>query len=184
MKIGPKTSSESNTLSGILFGAILAPFWLHVGSILGPISFPKPFRIALGSSRDASRKWLWFRTSFAGSAGGSWRGVDVTWRGAGVAAAFESQRHSGQKCCKYGGGSGGGEKWGPKGGGFSQKNPWPPSGDWSHARPSGPLISYAVRPPLFERARPGGSQYASRKPPRRLTSRHVYWYLRAFAFQC
>ena len=39
------------------------------------------------------------------------------------AAAFESQRHSGQKCCKNEGGSGGGEKWGPKGGGFSQKNP-------------------------------------------------------------
>ena len=56
MKIGPKTSSESNTLSGILFGAILALFWLYVGSILGPISFPKPFKIALGSSRDASRK--------------------------------------------------------------------------------------------------------------------------------
>ena len=78
MKIGPKTSSESNTLSGILFGAILAPFWLHADSILDPISFPKPFRIALGSSRDASRKWLWFRISFAGSAGGSWR--DLAWR--------------------------------------------------------------------------------------------------------
>ena len=49
------------------------------------------------------------------------------------AAAFESQRHSGQKCCKNEGGSGGGEKRSPKGGGFSQKNPWPPSGDWSHA---------------------------------------------------
>ena len=84
MKIGPKTSSESNTLSGILFGAILGPFRLHVGSILDPISFPKPFKIALGSSRDASRKWLWFRISLAGSAGGSWRGVDVTWRGADV----------------------------------------------------------------------------------------------------
>ena len=32
--------------------------------------------------------------------------------------------------------------------------------------------------------RRGGSQYALRKPPRRLTAQHVSWYLRAYAFQC
>ena len=94
-------------------GSFLEPFWLHIGSILDTISFPKPFRIALGSSRDASRKWLWFRISFAGSAGGSWRGADAALTRLAVAAAFESQRHSGQKCCKNEGGSGGGEKRSP-----------------------------------------------------------------------
>ena len=35
MEIGQKKSSESNTLSGTLFGAILGQFWSHFGPEIG-----------------------------------------------------------------------------------------------------------------------------------------------------
>ena len=54
MKIDWKTSSESNTLSGILFGAILGPCWLHVG----PIFDPKLPMWRPKSSKIASRRPL------------------------------------------------------------------------------------------------------------------------------
>ena len=54
MKIGPKTSSESNTLSGILFGAILDPFWID----FEPIFDPKSFIWRPESSKIASRRPL------------------------------------------------------------------------------------------------------------------------------
>ena len=59
-------------------------------------------------------------------------------------------------------------------GGSLRRTPDLPAVTFSHSRPSGPSFSYAVRPPLFERARPGRSQYALRKPSRRLMSKHVF----------
>ena len=66
MKIGPKRSSESNTLSGILFGAILGSFWIDFGPIFdpkSPIWRSKSSKIGSGRPLKAARIFIDFSRS-------------------------------------------------------------------------------------------------------------------------
>ena len=87
---------------------MLAPFWVPFRSQ----SRSESLSGALGTPLEND-------SDFESPSRGAPAAVDAAPARLDVAAAFESQRHSGQKCCKYGGGSGGAEKRGPKGGGFS-----------------------------------------------------------------
>ena len=84
MKICPKTSSESNTLSGILFGAILGSFWIDFGPIFDPklpIWRPKSSKMASRRPLEHSFDFHWFLSSILDRPGGrgrrrlAWSGV-------------------------------------------------------------------------------------------------------------
>ena len=87
MKIGRKTSSESNTLSGIPFGAILDPFWIDFEPIFDPKSFiwrPESSKIASRRPLERSFDFHWLLGFLPGRPGGRGRRrlawSDASWR--------------------------------------------------------------------------------------------------------
>ena len=88
MKIDWKTSSESNTVSGILFGAILGPFWIDFEPIFDPKSFiwrPESSKIASRRPLERSFDFHWFLGFLPGRPGGRGR-RQLTWVGVLVAS--------------------------------------------------------------------------------------------------
>ena len=79
MKIDWKTSSESNTLSGILFEAILGSFWMDFGRIFDPKSLigrPKSSKMASRRPLEHSFDFHWllgFLLDPAAEGGAVWR---------------------------------------------------------------------------------------------------------------